>query len=97
MTKNIQSNQAIPVNQAVPVNQAIPGNQAVQDNQLLPSNESLPENEVVTNEFNEFCSPAFIDPNGRLPRIQAVRGEDPKQFGYFVPFSEMASSRLVRF
>ncbi len=79
MTKTTESNQAIHQ-----------GNQAIQTTQVLPDNQP---NEVVTGtEFDEFCSPDFIDPNGRLPRIQAVRGEDPKQYGYFVPLSEMAKA-----
>ena len=88
----IQSNQAIQDNQAIQSNQTIQGNQAVQ---LLPNHQP---NEVATgSEFDEFCSPDFIDPNGRLPRIQAVRGEDPKQFGYFVPLGEMAKAGWADF
>lgn len=45
----------------------------------------------------EFADPSFIDPNGRLPRIQAVRGEDPKQFGYFIPLGEMAKAGWADF
>ena len=86
MTKTTEGNQAVQSNQAIQDNQAV---------QLLPNNQ--PNDVVIGTEFDEFCSPDFIDPNGRLPRIQAVRGEDPKQFGYFVPLGEMAKAGWADF
>jgi hypothetical protein len=41
---------------------------------------------------DEFASEEYIDPNVKLPRIQALRGEDPTQCGYFVPLSQAAKA-----
>ncbi|NEQ64320.1 MAG: hypothetical protein F6K21_02250 [Symploca sp. SIO2D2] len=43
-------------------------------------------------ERDEFAHPSFIDPNARLPRIQALRGTTPKLCGYFVPTNQMAKA-----
>lgn len=61
--------------------------QTSQESQVNPR----PETDILA-LLSEFSSPDFVDPNGRLPRIQAVRGEDLKQFGYFVPIGEMAKA-----
>lgn len=41
---------------------------------------------------DEFASEEYVDPNVKLPRIQALRGEDPAQCGYFVPLSQAAKA-----
>lgn len=41
---------------------------------------------------DEFASDEYIDPNARLPRIQALRGEDPKQCGYFIEINQAAKA-----
>ena len=41
---------------------------------------------------DEFSSSEFLDPKARLPRIQALRGENPAQCGYFVPGGESAKA-----
>jgi hypothetical protein len=40
---------------------------------------------------DEFASPEFVDPNGKMPRIQALRGEhNLDHCGYFIPFKDIA-------
>ena len=41
---------------------------------------------------DEFASEEYLDPNARLPRIQALRGEDPKQCGYFIEIHQAAKA-----
>ncbi|MEG3920728.1 DUF5895 domain-containing protein [Microcoleus sp. T3_A4] len=44
-----------------------------------------PETGELPLERDEFASPDFVDPEARLPRIQAVRGESNLEHcGYFV-------------
>jgi hypothetical protein len=51
---------------------------------------SIPEVEP-TIERDEFASPDFVDPEARLPRIQAVRGESNLEHcGYFITVDNMA-------
>jgi len=40
---------------------------------------------------DEFASAQFLDPNARLPRIQALRGMSPDLCGYFLSVEEMTS------
>jgi Family of unknown function (DUF5895) len=46
---------------------------------------------------DEFASTQFLDPNARLPRIQALRGTTPELCGYFISVEEMAKSGWVDF
>lgn len=47
---------------------------------------------------DEFASPEFVDPNGKMPRIQALRGEhNMEHCGYFVPFKDMAMAGWQNF
>jgi Family of unknown function (DUF5895) len=40
---------------------------------------------------DEFASPEFVDPNGKMPRIQALRGEhNLDHCGYFIPLKNVA-------
>lgn len=41
-------------------------------------------------ERDEFCNPQYLDPDAKLPRIQALRGNTPKLCGYFVSVDQMA-------
>lgn len=42
---------------------------------------------------DEFASSQFVDPDARLPRIQALRGEsNPEHCGYFVSLDQMAQA-----
>jgi hypothetical protein len=42
---------------------------------------------------DEFASPEFVDPEARLPRIQAVRGESNQEHcGYFITVDQMAQA-----
>lgn len=42
---------------------------------------------------DEFASSKFVDPDARLPRIQALRGEsNPEHCGYFVSADQMAQA-----
>lgn len=49
--------------------------------------------QAISNDqlLSEFAGQDFVDPDGRLPIIQAYRGTASK-FGYFVPFKEMAKA-----
>lgn len=46
---------------------------------------------------DEFASTQFLDPNARLPRIQALRGITPDNCGYFISVEEMAKSGWIDF
>lgn len=46
---------------------------------------------------DEFASEEYVDPNARLPRIQALRGEDPKQCGYFIEINQAAKAGWLDF
>ncbi|WP_013334859.1 DUF5895 domain-containing protein [Gloeothece verrucosa] len=48
-------------------------------------------------ELDEFCSPEYIDPFARLPRIQALRGATPDLCGYFVSMDQMAKAGWLDF
>ncbi|MBO3458457.1 DUF5895 domain-containing protein [Aetokthonos hydrillicola Thurmond2011] len=51
-----------------------------------------PQNEptIPAQERDEFCSPEFLDPDAKLPRLQALRGTTPATCGYFVAVNQMA-------
>lgn len=51
----------------------------------------------ITVQRDEFASEEYIDPNARLPRIQALRGEDPKQCGYFIEINQAAKAGWLDF
>lgn len=48
-------------------------------------------------EKDEFCSPEFLDPNARLPRIQALRGTTSQTCGYFISVDQMANAGWMDF
>ena len=51
-----------------------------------------------TTERDEFASPDFVDPDARLPRIQAVRGESNLEHcGYFITADNMAQAGWLDF
>jgi Family of unknown function (DUF5895) len=42
---------------------------------------------------DRFAAPEYVNPNARLPRIQALRGENgPSECGYFITETEMAKA-----
>ncbi len=51
-----------------------------------------PVEQTFTAEKDIFCSTEFIDTEARLPRIQALRGTNPKLCGYFITIDEMAKA-----
>ena len=54
-------------------------------------NEAPPQNSTLeVQERDEFCAPQYLDPDAKLPRIQALRGNTPKLCGYFVAVDQMA-------
>ncbi|MEG4088510.1 DUF5895 domain-containing protein [Microcoleus sp. Pol12B4] len=62
--------------------------------------EVMPAPEMVepTIERDEFASPDFVDPEARLPRIQAVRGESNLEHcGYFITADQMAQAGWLNF
>ncbi|MDF5718383.1 MAG: DUF5895 domain-containing protein, partial [Rhizonema sp. NSF051] len=48
-------------------------------------------------EKDEFCSTEFVDPDAKLPRIQALRGVSADTCGYFVGIEQMASAGWLDF
>ena len=48
-------------------------------------------------EPDEFSSPEFLDPNGRLPRLQALRGNSPENCGYFISVGQIAKAGWLDF
>ena len=46
---------------------------------------------------DEFASDEYIDPNARLPRIQALRGATPKECGYFIEINQAAKAGWLDF
>jgi len=46
---------------------------------------------------DEFASEEYINPDAKLPRIQAMRGEDPSQCGYFIPTDQAAKAGWLNF
>jgi Family of unknown function (DUF5895) len=61
--------------------------------------DAMPMDEVEAPiERDEFASPDFVDPDARLPRIQAVRGEvNLEHCGYFVTADQMAQAGWLDF
>lgn len=64
--------------------------------------ESLPQIEEIMitplespqhSKRDRFAAPEYINPNARLPRIQALRGENgASECGYFITETEMAKA-----
>jgi hypothetical protein len=48
-------------------------------------------------QVDDFATPEFNDPNAKKPRIQALRGEDPSQFGYFISTTALADCEWLDF
>jgi hypothetical protein len=46
---------------------------------------------------DEFADPQYIDPQARLPKIQALRGMTPKLCGYFVSVEQMAKAGWLNY
>jgi hypothetical protein len=67
------------------------------DADIQPAAISTPEVEPRS-ERDEFASPDFVDPEARLPRIQAVRGESNLEHcGYFITVDQMAQAGWLDF
>jgi hypothetical protein len=58
---------------------------------------SIIQDESMQIQRDEFSSDEYIDRNARLPRIQALRGEDPKQCGYFIEINQAAKAGWLDF
>ncbi len=52
----------------------------------------IPETSENILEKDEFADPSFIDPDAKLPRIQALRGTNPNFCGYFISSEQMAKA-----
>jgi hypothetical protein len=53
---------------------------------------------IAVYEPDMFAAPEYVDPNARLPRIQALRGENGvDECGYFVKVDDLANSGWVDF
>src|SRR4028118_565897 len=62
------------------------------DDDIQSAAMSVPEVEP-TIERDEFANPDFVDPDARLPRIQAVRGESNLEHcGYFITADNVAQA-----
>lgn len=63
----------------------------------IPEPSSVPLTEEPM-QRDEFASPEFVDPEARLPRIQAVRGESNLEHcGYFITADQMAQAGWLDF
>lgn len=58
---------------------------------------SIIQDQSMEIQRDEFASDEYIDPNARLPRIQALRGEDPKQCGFFIEINQAAKAGWQNF
>lgn len=62
----------------------------------IPTTPTTPINQTqepnIAVERDEFCDPSYLDPSGKLPRIQAVRGTSPSLCGYFVSIEQLAKA-----
>lgn len=58
-----------------------------------PSPEAIP----APIERDEFCSPDYLDPFAKLPRIQALRGTNAETCGYFISVDQMAAAGWIDF
>lgn len=47
---------------------------------------------IPVQEKDEFATTEYLDPDARLPRIQALRGTTAKMCGYFVAINQMAGA-----
>lgn len=52
---------------------------------------------IPLQERDEFADPQYLDPDAKLPRIQALRGTTPKMCGYFVAVDQMAAAGWQNF
>lgn len=50
------------------------------------------ETATPVQEKDEFATTEYLDPDARLPRIQALRGKTAKTCGYFVAVNQMAGA-----
>ncbi len=48
-------------------------------------------------ERDEFASEEYLDPNARLPQIQALRGTNPNNCGYFLSVDKMVQAGWLSF
>lgn len=55
------------------------------------------ETTIPVQERDEFADPQYLDPDAKLPRIQALRGTTPKMCGYFVAVDQMAAAGWQNF
>ncbi|PSB01383.1 DUF5895 domain-containing protein [Merismopedia glauca] len=53
--------------------------------------------EPIVTERDEFCSSEYLDPFAKLPRIQALRGNNDENCGYFVSIDQMAAAGWIDF
>ena len=63
--------------------------------QAVAENTMINAEPTTIMEPDEFASSEFIDPNARLPRIQALRGITPQLCGYFLNIDEMAKAGFI--
>lgn len=47
---------------------------------------------IPVQERDEFADPQYLDPDAKLPRIQALRGTTAKMCGYFIAVDQMAAA-----
>lgn len=51
----------------------------------------------ILEEKDEFADPQYLDPQARLPKIQALRGATPEYCGYFVSQEQMAKAGWLNY
>ncbi|WP_219907696.1 DUF5895 domain-containing protein [Aphanothece hegewaldii] len=66
----------------------------IEDTVMSAPIEDLPTQELIKDEFTDA---SYLDPNARLPRLQALRGLTPDLCGYFISTDEMAKAGWLDF
>lgn len=71
--------------------------QAPQDIQDIQDVQGIQDPQDTELTRDEFADSMYLDPNARLPRIQALRGTTANNCGYFVPTDQMAKAGWLNF
>jgi hypothetical protein len=65
--------------------------------QMTSTIDRIDQDQSIQIQRDEFASEEYLDPNARLPRIQALRGATPKQCGYFIEINQAAKAGWLNF
>lgn len=57
----------------------------------------IDHNQSMQIQRDEFASEEYVDPNAKLPRIQALRGTSKENCGFFIPVDQAAKAGWIDF